>query len=755
MLRRLSLSLLLAGAGPLAAQPPATNGSVGDSLRLEAERALADGRPWKATRTISPLLALPVTRTPETLLLAARAAAEWEGWSTVIELLLGQSWLDSQFEGDGRALLARAMVERGDPGAAEHARFAIYVAVDAERRGARLITLARAHDRAGRYDSAAVAYQRAAANLPDLADWLRLRAAGNLADSTQRFTLHGQVRLPAAVDRIWWTEALARERFNDQAGAAAVYDRLGVRLSAVRLRIAATDDSVTRRQLRRQLIELLPILPVAEIADALDLLDRSFAPLPLTDEIVAARRAASAGLTERAARGFARSGGPGLFTDDDRITYGSVLARLGRHGEAIGQFERVRNRARLAEARYQRARSLLRSAGEERGLEALQLVRDSFPNDSLWAATAGWLIADVAVDDGADSLALGEFDLVARRFPRTTHGDRSAFQAALLTYLKGDYSAAAPQFEAVADRKPGSGESTAGFYWAGRAWEALGDTARAHGRWRTLLEQFPQSYYVVPAARRLGVKPWPDLDRAGTREPDAGIRDALERARRLYRFGLDFESRLEYERVQRIPASTAALIETGQALFNAGHASRGLRLGQRALDRGATYDDALLRLLYPLPARDVLEAEAGTQSLPPFLMAGLIRQESLFDPMARSRADARGLMQVLPRVGESYARREGLPEWDPVLLYQPDVNIHFGLLHYAERQTDYSGRAELALAAYNAGTIPVERWLNRTGSSDPEVFIERIPYVETRDYVRRVLYNQARYEALYRESLQP
>ena len=755
MHRRFHLFLLLAGAGPLVAQPPATNGSVGDSLRLEAERALADRRPWKATRTITPLLALPVTRTPETLLLAARAAADWEGWATVIDLLIGQSWLDSRFEGDGRAILARAMVERGDPGAAEHARFAIYVAVDAERRGARLITLARAHDRAGRYDSAAVAYQRAAANLPDLADWLRLRAVGNLADSVQRSTLLGQVRLPAAVDRIWWTEALARERFNDLAGAAQVYDRLGARLSALRLRIAATDDSAARRQLRRQLIELLPRLPAGEIGEALDLLDRAFAPLPLTDEIVAARRAATAGLLERAARGFARSGGPGVFTEDDRIVYGTVLARLGRHREAIGQFERVRSRDRLAEARYHRARSLFRTAGEKPGLEALQQVRDSFPNDSIWAATAGWLIADAAVDEGADSLALGEFDLVARRFPRTTHGDRSGFQAALLTYLKGDYAAAAAQFEAVADRKPGSGESTAGFYWAGRAWEAAGDTTRAHTRWRTLLEQFPQSYYVVPASRRLGVKPWADLARTGPPAADSGVHQALERARRLNRLGLEFESRLEYERAQRIPASVAALIGTGHALFDAGHASRGLRLAQRALDRGATHDDALLRLLYPLPARDVLEAEAGALSLPPFLMAGLIRQESLFDPMALSRADARGLMQVLPRVGAAYARQEGLPEWDPVLLYQPDVNIHFGLLHYAERQADYSGRAELALAAYNAGSIPVNRWLTRTGSADPEVFIERIPYVETRDYVRRVLFNQARYESLYRESLQP
>jgi soluble lytic murein transglycosylase len=740
---------LFGAAASLGAQTSATEASVTDSLLSAAERSLSAGQPWKATRTVAPLLELPFTRTPATILLAARAASEWEGWATVIKLLLGEDWLDSQFEGDGRALLARAMVERGDPGAAEHARFAIYVAVDPERRGQRLISLARAHDRAGRLDSAAVAWQRAAVNLPDIGDWLRLRAAGTIADAAERNRLYSQIRIPAALDRVAWTEALALERTGEFAAAARAYDGLGSRLSAIRMRIAAAQDTATRQRLRRELVDLLSRLPVADVREAIDLLERSYSPLPLTDEIVVARRAAASGLLERAARGFSRSGGPGIFTDGDRITYGTVLARLGRHRDAIGQFNRVRDRSRLAEARYHRARSLLRTEGAERGRDALRRVRDSFPDDSIWAATAGWLVADAAVDQGSDSLALGAFHLVARRFPNTSHGDRAAFQAALISWLQGEHTVAARLFEAVADRSPGSGESTAGFYWAGRAWHDAGDTAKARARWRALLERFPQSYYVVPAARRLGVSPWGPLAAVPPPPADSGVRESLARANRLRALGLSFESKLEYDRVQRIPGSASALLGTGVALFEHGHPTRGLRLAQRAMDRGAASDAVLLQLLYPLPSREILEAEARSFNLPPFLIAGLIRQESLFDPAARSRADARGLMQMLPNVGAVYARSERLPEWDPVLLYQPDVNVHFGLIHFAERQKACDGMVESTLAAYNAGSTPVNRWLERAGTSDPEVFIERIPYVETRDYVRRVLYNQARYESLY------
>jgi soluble lytic murein transglycosylase len=117
--------------------------------------------------------------------------------------------------------------------------------------------------------------------------------------------------------------------------------------------------------------------------------------------------------------------------------------------------------------------------------------------------------------------------------------------------------------------------------------------------------------------------------------------------------------------------------------------------------------------------------------------------------MARSAADARGLMQVLPSVGATIARAERFPEWDPVLLYQPDVNLAIGIRHLATRLRRVNGSTEVALASYNAGPTPTSRWLRLRGTHDPEVFVERIPFVETRDYVRRVLYNWERYATLY------
>jgi peptidoglycan lytic transglycosylase len=106
-------------------------------------------------------------------------------------------------------------------------------------------------------------------------------------------------------------------------------------------------------------------------------------------------------------------------------------------------------------------------------------------------------------------------------------------------------------------------------------------------------------------------------------------------------------------------------------------------------------------------------------------------------------------MQVLPSVGAELARSAGVSEWDPVLLYQPDVNLDFGIEHLtaALARLDWPARA---LAAYNAGADRVARWQAIRGvTEDPEIFVERIPFAETRDYVRKVLRNQAIYRALY------
>ena len=90
----------------------------------------------------------------------------------------------------------------------------------------------------------------------------------------------------------------------------------------------------------------------------------------------------------------------------------------------------------------------------------------------------------------------------------------------------------------------------------------------------------------------------------------------------------------------------------------------------------------------------------------------------------------------------------GYPAWDPALLWQPDVSIELGMRHLASGLQRWPHPA-YALAAYNAGDSRVVRWRRTPGSDDPELFVERIPYVETRDYVRIVLRNRAWYDALW------
>ena len=105
-------------------------------------------------------------------------------------------------------------------------------------------------------------------------------------------------------------------------------------------------------------------------------------------------------------------------------------------------------------------------------------------------------------------------------------------------------------------------------------------------------------------------------------------------------------------------------------------------------------------------------------------------------------------MQVMPTVGRSIARARGYPMWDQALLLEPEVSLELGTSHLADALRQYPDLTR-ALAAYNAGGSRVRRWNRKAGASDPEIFAERIPFDETRDYVRIVQRNVEMYKVLY------
>jgi len=670
----------------------------------------------------------------------------------VTRLLSNQAWPDSTSEGAARELLARAALERrADREAAGQLALAIPLASLQRTRGIRTALLARSLERLERPDSAAAAYLAAAALLPEAAEWLGLRAAALLPDSGARARTYRTVGAEPARSRAGWVEATALERVGAYGAAAARYAALGSRADALRLRMAAAGTDSVRTSLRRDLVALLAApLSAEESRAAITLLDQLPGTLTQEEHLAVARRAAAIGNAARAVRGFTAARGRPGFTDGDRLRFGLSLAQAGRPLDAMAEFSAIRNPGFAGAAAYQRARLTLARSGASAALPALLRVPEVAEHDTASAGIALFLAGDLATDQGDYAAARGHYQRVAAEYPTAGHAARALLEVGTLSLLLGERETAREAFEALADLYPEGDEGAAGLYWAGRMEVERGDTAGARARWRTVIAGSPHSYYALAAARRLGESPWTPDSTARVPTVSAEAMASLARAALLDSIGFTPERDLELDHLAtRAGNQPADLVAAATALASAGHTARSVTLAQRALRFDAPRSRQLYLLLFPVPEPAVFPELAAARDLDPWLTAGLIKQESGFNPLARSAADARGLMQVLPTVGAQLARRLGWTEWDGVLLYQPEVSLTLGTLHLQEMRRQYPDPVRF-LAAYNAGGTRVRRWDARPGvQDDPELFLERIPYIETRNYVRRVLRNAAFYEGLY------
>ena len=721
--------------------------SQGDALAQRADSLVRAGRAWRATALLAPRLVTPSSAPPEIRLAGARAAAEWAGWSEVERVLRDATWLDQQFGGDGRELLVRAELER-KVDALPDARLALTAARDDASRMTRRVLLARAHDRAGARDSAATHYLAAAARLPRIADWLRLRAAGVTDDSAARAALFAKLASAPVKARVGATDAQAREGARDLAGAARAFRRAGDEGSAFRVEAIAARDDASKAALARRIVAYLRgSPPAAEARQMIEVLD-NLGALPSGDELVVARAAAGAGSTARAITGFTRATAQGPLTAADRMTYAATLSRAGRAADAARMYATLADDPALAPlAAYQRARSLVQAGQQMAARAALREVAEKYASMRAAAAPALLLLADLQVDDGDLAGASQSLHALTSKHPTASQAPLARFRAALLDWNASPNApaAAAAAFDSLATLHPTDEEALAARYWAGRAYEKLGRKGLAEERWKGVIAAEPLSYYAMRSARRLDTASWSAPTGLDTASQTASVDSAIQRVRTLRRLGMDVEARFEIDALAARAHAEAPAV--AQALLAVEEPSRAMRVALSAIDRGAK-ERMLYRIAYPVVHDDVLLEESKRNGLDPALVAGLIRQESSWNPRAISPATARGLMQLMPAVGASIAASKKYPLWNQALLLEPDVSLELGTSHLASslrRDTP----PERALAAYNAGASRVARWVQRPGADDAELFTEWIPFTETRDYVRVVLRNASVYRALY------
>jgi soluble lytic murein transglycosylase len=375
--------------------------------------------------------------------------------------------------------------------------------------------------------------------------------------------------------------------------------------------------------------------------------------------------------------------------------------------------------------------------------------------------------------------AIEYYGELAARFPGDKNAAAAHWRSGWLSYRLGLYPAAERIFDEQIRLYPAATETVSALYWRGRLYETQDhNPSLAAANYRAIIRAYQHFFYAqmarqrlaalstpaskdrLPAAPALGntqAAMEPQLDRIQPL-PQPHLVDSfpadsphLAKARLLANAGLT-----EYvaQEIKADPnySSWSALVE-GQIYSSYGETFRAVRALKRAIPNAATASIQSIplvywRILFPEPWWSTIQAESAKNNLDPYLVASLIRQESEFDPTAISNKSAYGLMQLLPVVGSSMARQEGIAHFQTFQLLDPNMNIRLGTRYLRQMLDRFGGVEEYALAAYNAGDNRVAEWQAAGPYSGIDEFVESIPFTQTREYVEAIRRNEETYREI-------
>jgi len=366
--------------------------------------------------------------------------------------------------------------------------------------------------------------------------------------------------------------------------------------------------------------------------------------------------------------------------------------------------------------------------------------------------------------------AIDAFRESQQRFPNGSKAGYAHWKVTWLTLRQGRKEDAKKLLEEQITQYPAGNEASNALYWRARLAEEDNQPAMARAFYQKLSDRYRNYYYADLGRERLSKLPaaadplgqYPLLDRVPPLDngekitlTDPPADDLhLQKAKLLGNGGLvEFAVREVQAAAEEEPGSWS-LAETAQIYTDTGHYDRAIEVMKRGVPSYFAVDIPMLprpywEALFPRAYWPDLKRYAEENRLDPYLVASLIRQESEFNPVAVSRANAVGLMQLLPKTGKLMAREESLKHYNASQLYTPAVNLKLGTRYFRGMVDKFGGSLEYALAAYNAGSDRVEEWMGQGPYRDTAEFVESIPFTETREYVQAIVRNAAVYRQLY------
>ena len=348
---------------------------------------------------------------------------------------------------------------------------------------------------------------------------------------------------------------------------------------------------------------------------------------------------------------------------------------------------------------------------------------------------------------------------LAADYPDEDEAASALWRLGWIAWFRGNQVEATARWTRLQVARGGQSLREAATYWVGRAWERRGDRDQAARQFAQLVKDTPRTYYGLLAAKRApGAAPATSTAAfAFPADPREGLQGdpRFDRAVALREVGLrEFADEELDELTRRSVGEPRRLYALSAAYVADERYHMALRILRRSFQgaarSGGTPPREFWEMFYPLGWRDALTAAAGRASLDPFLVAAVVREESSFYPQARSRVGARGLMQLMPDTGRAVAQARQIPFPDAEVLDQPVTNLEIGTIFFGGLLREF-GDARLAAAAYNAGPTRVREWWTNRKTDDLEVWVEQIPYNETRAFVKRVMLSWQEYQRVYGE----
>ena len=439
-----------------------------------------------------------------------------------------------------------------------------------------------------------------------------------------------------------------------------------------------------------------------------------------------------------------------------RLKLGITLFRLRRYDEALPIFEQM---GLDAEGRFWRARTLARLGRVEESITGFEALAGTETGPV--ALQSAYLVATLLEGRGESLRASAHYRRVASDSSDQDRAVAALWRLGWSAWKRGDFADARIYFSEMSVRSTDDVSRLQARYWKARASERLGDQDVSRREFESIASDWPLSYYGWRAQTRLGrLSPvWQRAEKDSIQEREGGSTPAISEASAvrialLTEAGLLPQARSELGAGLGSVSGSAEKIRVGRLLIAAEdyHGAQQLVIEGSAMDLAQGIragEEAIFWLAWPTAYPNLVGSSLqNLEGVDPFLVWAIMREESGFRPKVMSSAGAMGLLQLMPSTARLQAERSGLPALDEdERLLEPSVNIALGSAYLAYLFERFPERPSALIASYNAGPNAVGRWA--FAESEDDEWVENIPYVQTRRYVKRVLRSLWAYQALY------